>query len=291
MDEILNKTLDFIKKQTDLQNIYIKEFFIRANFTFVKLSNGQIGTAGNYDVQGNHDRQFKYDPVREEQGIYKLIKKDPLLINYFKVITSGFQRSLYLALISALSQPLLKKNFLLKFSFKSTEIESGKSWGERLLPLIDVKDTVTLIGFGGGLLAFLQKNVKKLFISDLMFKYKEKLLKKYFEIKKLMKTYNYTGEINFSDGHKNEEIIKQSDLVFITGSALSNGTMEDLLKFSKNCSKIIIQGPSVSIFPIELFKRGATDIFTNIKNERDIKFYKEIGGKTEDDSNYIHIFL
>jgi uncharacterized protein (DUF4213/DUF364 family) len=53
-----------------------------------------------------------------------------------------------------------------------------------------------------------------------------------------------------------EELIPEADLVFITGSAIANGTIGRLLQLSGKARQVILVGPSASMVPDPLFKRG-----------------------------------
>ena len=53
-----------------------------------------------------------------------------------------------------------------------------------------------------------------------------------------------------------EELIPEADLVFITGSAIANGTIGRLLQLSEKARHVILVGPSASMVPDPLFKRG-----------------------------------
>jgi uncharacterized protein (DUF4213/DUF364 family) len=53
-----------------------------------------------------------------------------------------------------------------------------------------------------------------------------------------------------------EELIPEADIVFITGSAIANGTIERLLQLSEKARHVILVGPSASMVPNPLFKRG-----------------------------------
>ncbi len=291
MDIILKKTFDLLKDKIDLNSLAITDLYLRADTTFVKLSNGNIGTSANYDLQMNFNKEkADYDPLTTEIKIKKIICQDPLLLNYFKKINNNWQRSLYLAIISALSQSFLNKKELSNLGLNMQKIMNDDSWLNYLDPMIKSTDTATLIGYGGGLYSFLRQNVSKLYISDYIFKNNKFLEKAVKELTDLKKELNFNGEVFLSCGDKNQYILSQSNVAFISGSALANKTMEDLLKYSNNCAKIIVQGPSASIYPLELFNRGVSDIFTNIKKEADIYNYKKLCGHSGDDKNYLYIY-
>lgn len=53
-----------------------------------------------------------------------------------------------------------------------------------------------------------------------------------------------------------EEVIPEADIVFITGSAIANGTIGRLLELAAKARSVIVVGPSASMIPDPLFKRG-----------------------------------
>lgn len=53
-----------------------------------------------------------------------------------------------------------------------------------------------------------------------------------------------------------EELIPEADIVFITGSAIANGTIGRLLELAAKARTVIVVGPSASIIPDPLFRRG-----------------------------------
>ena len=59
-----------------------------------------------------------------------------------------------------------------------------------------------------------------------------------------------------------EQILPESDIVLITGTALENGTIDRLLELSKNAEEVAIVGPTAGMLPTVLFKHGATIVGT-----------------------------
>lgn len=53
-----------------------------------------------------------------------------------------------------------------------------------------------------------------------------------------------------------EELLPKADVVVITGTAMANGTMGRLLELSKNARSVAVIGPSASVVPDPLFRRG-----------------------------------
>lgn len=55
---------------------------------------------------------------------------------------------------------------------------------------------------------------------------------------------------------KNKEVLSTADVVYITGATVVNGTINELLEFSKDARTRIIYGPSSAFYPKVLFERG-----------------------------------
>lgn len=53
-----------------------------------------------------------------------------------------------------------------------------------------------------------------------------------------------------------EEFLPRSDIVIITGTAITNGTIDRLLELSKKAKYVALIGPSASVVPDPLFERG-----------------------------------
>jgi hypothetical protein len=59
-----------------------------------------------------------------------------------------------------------------------------------------------------------------------------------------------------------EQIVPESDIVLITGTAIENGTIDRLLELSANAEEVAIVGPTAGMLPTVLFKHGATIVGT-----------------------------
>jgi uncharacterized protein (DUF4213/DUF364 family) len=77
-----------------------------------------------------------------------------------------------------------------------------------------------------------------------------------------------------------EKLLPEADVVIITGSAIANGTIERLLQLSQIARKVGVVGPSASIVPDPLFKRGADVVGGVIVTDADkaLRIIAEGGG-------------
>ena len=70
--------------------------------------------------------------------------------------------------------------------------------------------------------------------------------------------FDTDGESNIRifPADKSKEVLSGADVVYITGETVVNGTLNDLLEFSKNARTRIIYGPTAAFYPKVLFERG-----------------------------------
>ena len=64
------------------------------------------------------------------------------------------------------------------------------------------------------------------------------------------------SNIKIFPADKNKEVLSSADVVYITGETVVNGTLNELLEFSKNARTLIIYGPTSAFYPKVLFERG-----------------------------------
>lgn len=240
---ILDETLDYLKLKKDLDGLTIKHIFLSNYFNIIQLNDDSLGTCMNY-----HD--FKSSIQFEETSnlLSRKTNSDPLLLRYLSESDNLLKLNIKTCLVSALSRNLITGNS--EFRISSTP-DSFR----------DI-DTAVVVGFGG-LLNYLvnQTEIEKIHVTDLEYDFQKK------EIDKKLRLYKQQSpnkKITVSNGSDNKQKIQEADLVSITGSAFCNGTMEDLLDYSKNCTTTIIQGQSASIYPKYIFKKGVSSLITTI---------------------------
>ena len=73
----------------------------------------------------------------------------------------------------------------------------------------------------------------------------------------------------FAGPEQATEKISQADLLIVTGTTLINGTLEGILASAKPDSEIVLVGPSVSMLPQALFRRGVTAIGGLVSTDAD----------------------
>ena len=64
------------------------------------------------------------------------------------------------------------------------------------------------------------------------------------------------SNVKIFSADKNKEVLSSAVVVYITGETVVNGTLNELLEFSKNARTRIIYGPTSAFYPKVLFERG-----------------------------------
>src|SRR5206468_4240783 len=121
-------------------------------------------------------------------------------------------------------------------------------------------DTVTVIGFGGLLDAVCRwGRAHHIYVCDFIFreeKYRNSGERRLNKLTRGRKNWTLIDDVIGTD------ILSRSDIALLTGSAICNGTLDELLDRCRSCREVILQGPSCSLVPSEFFRRGVTMVVT-----------------------------
>jgi len=280
---ILQNILDDIRELKDISSLSHTDFHLCSPFTVVLLSDGSVGSAGNYDVQNDTEG---YDPAEVKSKYQSHLPNVPAILQALKDDRSLVGLSLHTAILSALSQDLLNDSTLRSHDLLYRPVFN---WHSAIDGLSRESDTVSLVGYGGALEPLCTSGrFKHLYICDLMFEEAE-----YREIacRRLENMGCFSSQITLANGAATEQIIPLSDICFITGSALCNGTIEELLWLARGCREIVVQGPSCSLFPAEFFRRSTSMLLTTIKTRSEFEAGRRKGDDIYNvvDRNYIAI--
>lgn len=280
---ILNETLQDILHFKSIDGLRIEDFQVAAPFATVLLNDGSIGSAGNYDVQ-NHSPG--YNPNDFKKNLQQYLSSDPLLLQTLKGQRSFAALALYVSVLSALSQSLLQPNILSECGLLISDTTNDLS---AIRGHSQAGDTVTLVGFGGGLDIFVRiPYIKHIYVCDFMFhEEKYRLLAEH----RIQKIRGNLQKISLVTDVEYPDVVSKSSICCITGSALCNGSIEDLLTRCVHCHTVIVQGPSSSIFPASLFRRGVTLLLTTRKTRREHDAARSGGNQIYQfvDQNYVAI--
>jgi len=157
---------------------------------------------------------------------------------------SWHERSIGVAATIALSQPFVTPQTLQERGFEIAE--EGTDFASCLNP----NDVVAVVGYGGGIKRLIGK-CRELHVTD---------LRPPEDFKTMLVT---DGEIGFvpeeaivHPQRDNREVLGRATAVSITGSALVNGTFDELLRYAKKARLVTVYGGSSGMIPDELFARG-----------------------------------
>jgi uncharacterized protein (DUF4213/DUF364 family) len=138
-----------------------------------------------------------------------------------------------IATINALSALLLEdKNSRYKPSAYGNALD---------LVSITEKDTVVMIGAFPPFIKRIQEVAKKLFV-----------------VEKNPRIVGKGEMIEIEPEARLQEIVPKGDILVITGVTLVNHTLEPILALAKRANRIVVVGPTASVYPEPLFKRGVT---------------------------------
>ena len=181
------------------------------------------------------------------------IQGDPILTKYLNEGDEPdlLQLSLKTCLVSALSRNLLQEAATFHVTHQFTP---------RIFP---PAESAVVIGFGGYMNYLIHMtDIKRIHVSDLWFWQRTKSIRRRLQLYKEIFPHK---TITFSDGSDDRARLAVADLVSITGSALCNGTMDQLLEDARSCKTVIVQGQSGAVFPEVLFEKGVSLVSTTIK--------------------------
>jgi uncharacterized protein len=232
-----------------LKNLYQQEnrtpgtvtrIAIKPQWNVVIGTEGQCGIASNFT--GIHDI---YENQQVSPAAFKpLIGENILEVAEKRINSTDIQEmATGIAAMNALSHPFMSPDSLRKRGF---EVLEGMS---QLARFITKSDIVSIVGYGGVVRLVIDK-CKELHITDMrsLDTFKTILIGKEIEFGPKALTLHSDKE--------NEAVLTKSDVVIITGSAIVNGTFDELMGYSAKARTKGMYGPSISFIPDVLFEQG-----------------------------------
>ena len=248
---ILDETFNLLRRKylTDVNDLVISDARIGVFLTAVSLSDGSTGVAStgsdallNSYIQERDFGEFSPSKINGQKVIDLFDNNSNL-----KIIDT-----LRVAVLNALSSQFISKN-----NYKIIKDTDP-------IDLIDLtpQKTISIVG------AF-QSYIKKVAAS------KNKL--NVLELNE--NALNDDQKQFYVPADKFSEILPASDIIIITGLTLVNNTIDDLLATISPAAKVIITGPSSSMIPDILFKKGVNIVGgTRINNAESLfKVVSEAG--------------
>jgi uncharacterized protein (DUF4213/DUF364 family) len=231
---IAKELIDFIQDSGVINqfNITSKEIRIGVFYTGIVLSSGHAG--------------MSYTPVQEipeavccprshakMPAAGELLNKQITELMDYALDDNALKAAVGMATLNALSAALLADD---------TCRYKPSAYGNAL-ELIDItgNDTVAMVG---AFTPFIKK------ISE--------ITEKLFVIEKNPRVVGKDDTFKIESADRLEEIIPQANILIITGVTLINHTLGPILDLAKQADEIVVVGPTASIYPEPLFKRGVT---------------------------------
>jgi uncharacterized protein (DUF4213/DUF364 family) len=242
--DIVKNTLAYLKQSGvngSLSNIVITKNPGPWTLTYVTYDDGTIG-CGCANNEGN--RPPNHDFIRE------FLNKDPYDIadKLYDMRDDVFMNSLRISISSALSYRMINDDKNLRDSNYSVEILDRINNRQELFRFVKETDVVTIVGFASWWISALSEKVRELNITDL----------KNPDVFRVIDFRPERYNTNVFHARDNKEVLKRSDVVYITGETISNNTINEILEYSKNARTRILFGPTSTIYPKTLFDLGVS---------------------------------
>lgn len=239
VDSILLPTLERIRSlyasTWDAQPGRLRALAVKPGWNVVLGTEGQHGAAMNFG--GYEHSTLDTDKVRSWVGL-------PLLdvASHALACESWHERSVGVAALSALSQPFLTPAALRARGIVLADGDFSQQ--------LRTEDRVGLIGFGG-LVTRLRGRCREVHVADFR-------PRREFQAMVIADSITYSPSWAHVHGPEdNPEVLGLADAVAITGSALVNGTMAELLGYARGARLVSVYGASAAFIPDVLFERGA----------------------------------
>jgi uncharacterized protein (DUF4213/DUF364 family) len=211
--------------QADLKSLRINKISKGYYFTGTMLADGSCGLC--YSL-------FNQDPIsacvylRESKSFESLDLSK--ILGFARNSERDLERIIGLSCLNAISQHLLKReSHRYHILFKTDPIDHIT---------FNKADKVVMIGNIRGFLPKLQALAEDVAVID--------------------DRVQHSELPSFKRLEETQAQLKDATIVFITGSAIANNTLEPVLKWSENAREIAVVGPSAGMIPDPLFTRGVT---------------------------------
>jgi len=223
---IIEQTYSLLKKKYKdrFENLIVSDIRIGIYLTAVILSDGSIGTAATLIP----DHPFCKKSNRDFGDLSPLkIKGQRVVAILESRKNSPVIASIKTSVLSAISSKIIASgNYNIVENCDPIELIDLNSAG-----------TITIVGAFQSYIRKISQTEKKLYVLEMNENALPPEQKKY-----------------FIPSEEYQKILPDSDIVFITGQTLVNGTIDNLLKAISPKAKVIVTGPSGNILPDILFQ-------------------------------------
>lgn len=229
---IAKELIDNLQKRLNNIPLEVEDIRIGIFYTAARLSDGHAGVA--FTPRDLEDTVCCPRSAAKMPASGKMKGKIAWELAKYALSDNPLKRSVGVAVINALS---------------ACAMEQGDVCGGRVLPGRDALDTFKFkpddnVAMVGGFTPFIKRlkgEVKNLNIID---KHPDALKGDEFSF------WRSPDEI--------PEILPRADIAIITGSAIIEGGLENLLALCQNAREVVLAGPTASMWPEPLFQRGVT---------------------------------
>ncbi len=239
------KELENLNVNGKLSNIIVtRTQYSPWTMSYVKYDDGVVGCGlANNELKIPEDVTF----IREllNLNVYEAISRLECFEN------SVFINSLRASITSALSYRLMNDENTLKKEGYTVETYNYNAPNFPLFKpskFVRSSDIVAMVGFHQIATPLCAEIAKEVNVTELM------------DLKELSVIDFNTEESNIKikifPAEKGKEVLSRADVVYITGETIVNGTISEILEFSKNARTRIVYGPTSSFYPEVLFKEG-----------------------------------
>ena len=221
----------------------------------VKVKSLQIGLAYTAVVLSTEHAGVAYTPIHELSECPVLadagkIAGKPVLTVMDKAESSNLVEAAGgVATINALSQIAFEAKPE-RYVFSDVDV----------LDLIQPKDKVVTVGYFGPLIPKILRKTRDLYVLE-----KRKIKDK---------------RVRIIPPHEASTVLPSSDVLLISGSTLVNKTVNQILKLRGNAREVVLLGPTASMVPQPLFKKGVTAVMgvKIVDAEKMLRVVSESGG-------------
>jgi uncharacterized protein len=226
-------------RRLDLPEVTVKNFGLNPGWNAVIGTSGCCGVAMSFqDNNPLYDSDQTLQDLEYLKSCVGLTLFDVACANIYEVSVS--RRSIALAALNALSQPLVTDEVLLAKGYKV---------GLEVKDLVRSDDKLVIVGYGGLVKSYAGR-CRELHVTD-------QRPKETFRTTIVGETISYgPAGITVHSAEENREVLNDADVAIITGSTLVNGTFEEVVGYAKNARIRALYGSSAQLIPDVLFENG-----------------------------------
>ena len=244
--DIIKDTMKELENQGmngTLSNVVITKF-APWTLSYVRYDDGTIGCGCAYNEAERWGIPEDVSFIKEllNSNAYDLLDKLESLEN------SVFINSLRTSITSALSYRLINDGTELKK--EGYDVDAYYAPTTALLDpsrFVKTLDKVAMVGFPSWAIHLYAEVANEVHITELM-------------DLKLLSVIDFDADeesnVKIDPADNGNEVLSKADVVYITGATVVNGTINEILEYSKNARTRIIYGPSSAFYPKVLFERG-----------------------------------